>query len=277
MASRACLLLLMACAASDAFTLQRRSPLRTAASPRTEHRRPVVSASLDQLVVPAAMPSTITLANNDMSLSGSQVAGYFGFLLLLITIPFVGGTMTRSASASSSARTSSTPLRGRSPAGEDEAGGAGDGGLQVSVGRLRREDRADRGQEEQVLGMNRYWMQLRNDPEADIEPGDVKANRDRIVPGMDGRGFVPGDGARGAEEPGEPLPASPGKTASARRGSSEIRDLQQQQQQQQQQQLNIKPVATMDGGVCLRPLLPRAVMRGVVKATLGHLPRVAYQ
>ena len=46
------------------------------------------------------------------------------------------------------------------------------------------------------MGMNRYWMQLRNDPDADIDPSDVKANRDRIVPGMDGRGFVPGEMAR---------------------------------------------------------------------------------
>jgi hypothetical protein len=162
-----------------------------------------VSASLDQLVVPAAMPSTITLANNDMSLSGSQVAGYFGFLLLLITIPFVGGTMDtfRISKFRQKRQDFIDAIEGEIAAlvedGEPAALETADE-LRSKLSDVYDEIEAERIEDKKnkYFGMNRYWMQLRNDPEADIEPGDVKANRDRIVPGMDGRGFVPGEMAR---------------------------------------------------------------------------------
>ena len=149
------------------------------------------------------MPSTITLANNDMSLSGSQVAGYFGFLLLLITIPFVGGTMDtfRISKFRQKRQDFIDAIEGEIAAlvedGEPAALETADE-LRSKLSDVYDEIEAERIEDKKnkYFGMNRYWMQLRNDPEADIEPGDVKANRDRIVPGMDGRGFVPGERAR---------------------------------------------------------------------------------
>ena len=70
--------------------------------------------------------------------------------------------------------------------------------LQVKLQDVYDEIEAERVEDKKnkYLGLNRYWMQLRNDPDADISANDIKADRGRYVPGMDGKGFVPGEMAR---------------------------------------------------------------------------------
>lgn len=147
--------------------------------------------------------STITIANNDNILSGYKIGAYFSFLSLLIIIPFVGGTMdTFRISAfrakrqdfidAIEAEIKDLEADGDAPALETAKE------LQVKLQDVYDEIEAERIEDKKnkYLGLNRYWMQLRNDPDADISANDIKADRGRYVPGMDGKGFVPGEMAR---------------------------------------------------------------------------------
>ena len=199
----------------DAFVVRPGASIKSSLGVKrfTTTRRPVLSASLGSiggdahLVAPALLawspPTTLTVANNDMTLSGSQVGGYFAFLALLIAIPFVGGTMD--TFRISAFREKRQDFIDAIEAEIAELKEDGDPSALETAAELntKLQDVYDEIEAERIedkknkyMGMNRYWMQLRNDPDADVAPGDIKANRDRIVPGMDGRGFVPGEMAR---------------------------------------------------------------------------------